>query len=46
MVVLPTEGDVRPLASIADATRLLRLPPTLWDAFLEQVGNPGNDVRV
>ena len=22
------------------------LPPMLWDAFLEQVGNPGNDLRV
>ena len=46
MVVLPPEGDVRPLGSIAEVLRLLRVPPTLWEAFLEQVGNRGTELRV
>ena len=46
MSVLPAEGDVRGPGTINDAVRLLRLPPTLWDAFIEQVGNPGQDLRV
>ena len=45
-MVLPTEAEVRALAGIADAVRLLRVPNTLWDAFKEQVGNPGDDLRI
>ena len=46
MAVLPAEGDVLGLSTIQDVVRLLRVPPTLWDAFTEQVGNPGQDLRV
>ena len=41
-----TEGEVQGLTTVADAIRLLRLPATLWEAFVEQVGNPGTDLRV
>ena len=46
MSILPAGEEVRALQDIAGAARLLRLPPTLWDAFTEQVGNPGQDLRV
>ena len=46
MSLLPSEDEVRDLGNIAEAARLLRLPPTLWEAFCEQVGNPGTDLRV
>ena len=42
-MVLPAEDEVRNLAGITDAIRLLRLPNALWEAFKEQVGNPGNE---
>ena len=46
MALLPAEGDVRAVDDLAGVVRLLRLPGTLWDAFTEQVGNPGGDIRV
>ena len=44
--VLPAEDEVRAVATVADAIRLLRVPATVWEAFLEQVGNPGQELRV
>lgn len=44
--VLPAEDEVRAVATVADAIRLLRVPATVWEAFLEQVGNPGPELRV
>eukprot|EP00435_Cladocopium_sp_Y103_P053028 s144_g16.t2 len=46
MAALPAEGDVRALTTVPEAIRLLKLPAALWDAFQEQVGNPGGDLRV
>ena len=46
MVVLPAEAEVRPLQNLTETLRLLRVPATIWDVFLEQVGNPGNEICV
>ena len=46
MALLPAEGDVRAVDDLGGLVRLLRLPATLWEAFTEQVGNPGGDIRV
>ena len=44
--VLPAEDEVRTVLTLTDARRLPRVPVTIWEAFLEQVGNPGDDLRV
>lgn len=46
MDVLPGEDEVRAVSNVAEAVRLLRVPATIWEAFLEQVGNPGQELRV
>ena len=46
MDVLPSVDEVQDVSTVSDVTRLLRVPATIWEAFLEQVGNPGQDLRV
>ena len=46
MDVLPGEDEVRAVSNVAEAVRLLRVPATIWEAFSEQVGNPGQELRV
>ena len=46
MDVLPSVDEVQGVNTVTDVTRLLRVPATIWESFLEQVGNPGQELRV
>eukprot|EP00435_Cladocopium_sp_Y103_P054001 s826_g17.t1 len=46
MTVLPTEAEARALTTVQEAVTLLRIAPAVWTGFVEQIGDPGTDLRV